>query len=122
MKSEKTSCELLWTHIRTAKTRAQAALLAILVFAVTALGGGKASALVINLNFDPDATFTAAGLTAQDIIDMKAACNFAALQLTTRYTDAINVNIRVTAVPGMGTLGMSNTPIFSIDYASLRAA
>src|ERR1043166_5986264 len=109
--------ELTSPLISTLKTQSRVALL-IIIFAVMA--GRTASALVINLTFDPDATFTGAGLTAQDVIDMKAACNFAAQQLTTKYTDAINVNIRVTAVPGVGTLGMSNTPIFSIDYAGLR--
>ena len=45
---------------------------------------GTASALNINLSYDPDATFTAAGLTAADIVAMKAANTYAALQFTGR--------------------------------------
>ena len=41
-----------------------------------------ASGLTINLTFDPDANFTAAGLTATDITNMKAACFYAATQFT----------------------------------------
>ena len=54
---------------------------------------------------------------------MKAANTYAALQLTSRFTDNINVNIMITAVPGTGTLGQSESPIRSVDsYAALRAA
>jgi hypothetical protein len=83
------------------------------------VAGGTASALTINLTFDTDANFMAAGLTATDIVNMKAACNYAALQFTDKYTDNINVNIMVTAVAGTGTLGESNTFIFSVaDYTT----
>ncbi len=78
--------------------------------------------LTINLNYDPDATFTAAGLTAADIIDMKAANTYAALQFTNSYSDPINVNIRVTAVAGTGTLGGSNTTLFSTAFATMVSA
>src|SRR5437660_8902835 len=116
MKSGNTLCELT-----SRKMRARFALLAILTWAVTA--GGTASALVINLTFDSDTVFMNAGLTATDIINMKAACNYAALQFTSNYTDNINVNIRVTAVAGTGTLGQSSTFIFSVsDYTTLRNA
>lgn len=81
-----------------------------------------ASALNINLTYDPDSTFAAAGLTAADIVNMKSAAAYAALQFTSRYRDPIDVNIKVTAVAGTGTLGMSSTPIFSTTYASLRPA
>ena len=103
--------------IRVPKTRARVALLAILALT------GTASALTINLTFDSDTVFTNAGLTPSDIVNMRAACNYAASQFTTNYTDPINVNIFVTAVPGTGTLGMSNTSIFSVPaYATLRNA
>jgi hypothetical protein len=93
------------------------------ILASTVMAAGNASALVINLSYDPDATFITAGLTANDITAMKAANTYAALQLTSRFTDNINVNILITAVPGTGTLGMSSTPIRSVDnYAALRAA
>ena len=120
MKSGNTLCELMSELIRTPKARARVTLWATLALAVAA---GTASALTINLTYAPDATFTAAGLTAADIVKMKAANTFAALQFTSNYTDNINVNIMVTAVPGTGTLGMSNTSINSLaSYAALRAA
>ena len=121
MKSGNTLCELMSELIRTPKTRARVALWAILVLAVTA--GGTASALTINLTYAPDATFTAAGLSAADIVNMKAANTYAALQFTSNFNDPINVNIMVTAVPGTGTLGMSSTFLNSLaSYAALRAA
>jgi len=120
MKSENILCESMSKLLRKSRTRVRLTLLAILVLAVTA--GRTASALNINLTYDPDATFTAAGLSAQDIIDMKAANTYAVLQLTSRYTDNINVNINVTAVAGTGTLGMSTFFINTVnDYATLRA-
>ena len=76
------------------------------------------STLTINLTYDPDATFTSAGLTAQNITDMKAANVFAAAQFTNNFNDPINVNIRVTAVPGTSTLGGSNTSIFSQPFTT----
>lgn len=80
------------------------------------------STLTINLNYASDATFTAAGLTAQDIIDMKAANVYAAQQFTNNYTDPINVNIDITAVPGTGTLGGSSTPIFFTPFGTIVSA
>src|SRR5882762_7300321 len=59
-----------------------------------------ASALIFNLNYDPDSTFTSAGLTAADIVNMKAANTYAASQFTGNFTDNIHVNITITAVPG----------------------
>jgi hypothetical protein len=101
--------------------RRKLAFLAIL--ASTVLAGGTASALVINLSYAPDATFTNAGLSAADITAMKAANDYARLQLTSRFTDNIHVNIMITAVPGTSTLGQSESPIRSVDnYAALRAA
>jgi hypothetical protein len=85
--------------------------------------GRTASALTINLTYDPDANLLAAGLTAADITNMKAACTFAATQFTSRYSDPINVNIKVTATPGTSDLGSSTTPFDSVDtYNNLRAA
>ncbi|HEY2124847.1 MAG TPA: NF038122 family metalloprotease [Chthoniobacterales bacterium] len=105
----------------TTSPRARAALWAILVLAFTA--GGTASALNINLSYDPDATFLAAGLTAADIVNMKSAAAYSASQFTSRCNDPIDVNIKITAVSGTGTLGMSSTFINSVaSYAALRAA
>src|ERR1039457_56163 len=102
-------------------TRARVAFLAI--FASTVMAAGTASALIINLTYSPDATFTAAGLSAADITAMKAANTYAALQLTSRFNDNINVNIMVTANPGTMGLGESGSQIVSIaNYAALRAS
>jgi hypothetical protein len=101
--------------------RARLGLLAIVILVVAA--GRTASALTINLTYDPDANLLAAGLTAADITNMKAACSFAATQFTSRYSDPINVNIKVTATPGTSDLGSSTTPFDSVDtYNNLRAA
>ncbi|MBS1790357.1 MAG: NF038122 family metalloprotease [Acidobacteria bacterium] len=79
------------------------------------------STLTINLTYDPDATFTTAGLSASDIIAMKAANSFAAQQFTNNYVDPINVNIKVTAVPGTGTLGGSSTSLTVTTFANMVA-
>jgi hypothetical protein len=101
--------------------KARLAFWAILVSALVA--GRTASALTINLSYAPDGTFTTAGLSAADITAMKAANTYAASQLTSRFNDNINVNIMITAVPGTGTLGQSESPIRSVnDFAALRAA
>lgn len=91
--------------------------------AVSTMALGTASALTINLTYDPDSTFTAAGLSAADITAMKAASSYAAQQLTSRYTDNINVNIKITAVAGTSTLGESSSSVLTVaDYATLRNA
>src|SRR5947207_6069436 len=82
-----------------------------------------ASGLTINLTFDPDANFTAAGLSAPDITNMKAACTYAATQFTSRYSDPINVNIKVTASAGTSDFGSSTAFFLPVDtYNNLRAA
>src|ERR1700693_3378381 len=82
-----------------------------------------AAALTINLTFDPDTTFQNAGLTSADIANMKTAASYAAAQFTNDLSDGVNVNIRVTAVSGTGTLGESNTFLTSVSsYAALRSA
>jgi len=106
--------------IRPPTARAQRALLAILALMLVAVR--TASALTINLTFN-DANLAAAGLSPADITAMKAACNSAATQFTSRYTDPINVNINVTASPGTSDLGSSTTPFDTVDtYNNLRAA
>jgi hypothetical protein len=93
------------------------------IFASMLAAASTASALTINLTFDPDANLTAAGLSAADITNMKAACTYAATQFTSRYTDPINVNIKVTASPGTSDLGSSTTFFDSVaTYNNLRAA
>jgi len=119
MKSGNARCELMVKLIRTQRVRARLALLAILVLVVAR----TASALNINLTFDTDANLMAAGLSATDITNMKAACNYAAKQFTDRYSDPINVNIMVTASPGTNDFGSSTTTFDSVNsYAALRNA
>ena len=98
--------------------------IALLTFlTLLTLGGRTASALTINLTFDTDANLAAAGLTAQNIVDMKAACSAAAKLLTDVYTDPINVNIKVIATPGTKDFGSSSTPFTTVSsYNNLRAA
>src|SRR6267378_582761 len=93
------------------------------IVALATAATGPALALTINLTFDPDSTFTAAGLSSTDIASMKAAASYAASQFTDNFTDGVNVNIRVTAVSDPGTLGMSSTSLRSFSsYAALRSA
>jgi len=107
--------------IRTHGARARVALVAVLALIMVA--GRTASALTINLTFDTDAKYTAAGLSAADITAMKAACAYAAKQFTDRYNDPINVNIMVTSSAGTSDLGSSNTRFDSVaDYPTLRNA
>src|SRR6266513_6104533 len=83
----------------------------------------SASALTINLTFDPDTNFNNAGLNATDITNMKAACTYAATQFTSRYSDPINVNIKVTASAGTSDFGSSIAFFTPVDtYNNLRAA
>jgi len=96
--------------------------LCAVVFATLVLAR-SASGLTINLTFDPDSNFTAAGLNATDITNMKAACAYAANQFTSRYSDPINVNIKVTASAGTNDFGSSVAFFSPIDtYNNLRAA
>src|ERR1700736_697210 len=115
----KKSLELISNLMRAVSNRMRAAsFLAILVLAV-----GPAFALMINLTYDPDSTFTAAGLSSADIANMKAAASYAASQFSNNPTDSINVNIKVTAVSSPGTLGMSSTQLISVSsYTALRGA
>src|SRR5690349_4218717 len=111
---------LLDQFARVCKTQSCATLLGfVLCLAITA---APAFALTINLNFDPDSTFLNAGLSSADIANMKAATAYAAAQFTNNLSDGVNVNIRVTAVAGTGTLGQSNTFLTSVSsYNSLRS-
>jgi hypothetical protein len=107
--------------IRPPAARARRLLLAGLALMLVA--ASTASALTINLTFQTDQQYMAAGLTAPDITNMKAACASAATQFTSRYSDPINVNIKVTASAGTSDLGSSTTPFDIVDsYNNLRAA
>jgi hypothetical protein len=120
MKSGNAPFELMPKPARSRAVPARVALLAILALAIA---GRNAFALNINLTFAPDANLMAAGLTAADITAMKAACASAATEFTSRYSDPIDVNIKVTASPGTSDLGSSTTPFDTVDsYNNLRAA
>src|SRR5437660_26134 len=110
----------LGRRLRDWRTQSRATFLAFVVLLLAAVI--PAFALTINLNFDADSTFLNAGLSSADIVNMKAAASYAAAQFTINLSDGVNVNIRVTAVPGTGTLGESNTFLASVSsYASLRS-
>jgi hypothetical protein len=120
MKSRNFSSDSMMKLIRTSTARVPKALA---ILALVLVAGSTASALNINLEFDTDANYMAAGLSAADITAMKAACASAATQFTSRYSDPINVNIKVTASPGTTDLGSSTTPFDTVDtYNNLRAA
>jgi DNA-binding beta-propeller fold protein YncE len=121
MKSGNTHFELMSKLTQTQRMRTRMALLAVFVLVVAAIR--PASALNINLTFDTDANLMAAGLTATDIANMKAACASAATQFTSRYSDPINVNIMVTSSAGTSDLGSSNTFFDTVaSYTALRNA
>src|SRR5436190_18385354 len=103
--------------------RGRARTIRSVIVALAIAVSGPAVALTINLTYDPDSTFTTAGLSVADIANMKAAASYAASQFTDNFTDSVNVNIKVTAVSGRMTLGSSNTSLVSVSsYTALRGA
>src|SRR5882762_7546614 len=98
---------LILTPILGVVRQRRASLLALMMTAV--LTSIPASAVTVNLTYDPDTTFLNAGLSSADLPKMKAAASYAAAQFSNNLTDTVNVNIKITAVPGTGTLGQSNT-------------
>src|ERR1700736_3533079 len=112
---------LIGEPIRVVRRRSRATLLALVLAAAAA--AIPAAALTINLTYDPDSTFLNAGLSSADIAKMKAAASYAVSQFTDNLTDGVNVNIKITAVPGTGTLGQSDSFLASTpNYSALRAA
>src|ERR1700758_962791 len=112
---------LILELLHVTRTQPRATLLMFVLLAV--VSAAPAIGLTINLTYDPDSTFLNAGLSSTDIANMKAAASYAASQFTNNLHDGVNVNIKVTAVAGTGTLGESNTFITSVsNYASLRSA
>src|SRR5947208_4070628 len=55
---------------------------------------GPAVALTINLTYDPDSTFTTAGLSAADIVNMKAAASMQLRSLPTILLTTSTVNTK----------------------------
>ncbi|MFB3891618.1 MAG: NF038122 family metalloprotease [Phycisphaerae bacterium] len=89
-----------------------AAILACLILAAPA-----GAALTINLTFDASVTSLANSGTIQ------AACNYAAQQFTSNFTDPITIHITVVAVPGTTILGESLTNLNgTYTYAQVTAA
>ena len=81
------------------------------------------SGLIINSSYDPDATFTAAGLSVQDIRHFqiqKAANAYALPQFTSNFNDPINVNIHADLRRRHWKRPMSNTSIGSVTYANIE--
>src|SRR5438132_6507749 len=95
--------------------RGRARTMRSVIVALAIAVSGPAVALTINLTYDPDSTFSAAGLSVADIANMKAAASYAASQFTDNFTDSVNVNIKVTAVSGRMTLGSSNISMLYVS-------
>src|SRR5205085_12028350 len=109
-------------YSRVSRTKAARKALWAIVFVAVVLAR-SAGALTINLTFAPDANFASAGLNATDINNMKAACTYTATQFTSRYSDPININIKVTASAGTSDFGSSTAFFTPVDtYNNLRAA
>src|SRR5437588_4309914 len=109
-------------YSRVSRTKAARRALWAIVFVAVILAR-SAGALTINLTFAPDANFASAGLSKSDIDNMKAACTYAATQFTSRYSDPINVNIKVTVSAGTSDFGSSTAFFLPVDtYNNLRAA
>ena len=73
MNSGNVHCGLVSKLTQIQRVRVRRGLL-LLLLTVILVAGRTASALNINLTFDTDANLMAAGLTAADIANMKAAC------------------------------------------------
>ena len=122
LKSGNVRCGLVSKLTQIQGVRARRGLVLLLLTVIMAVGR-TAYALNINLTFDTDANFMAAGVSAADLPAMKAACQYAAKQFTDRYSDPINVNIMVVATPGQTDFGRSNFDSFAVDdYTALTNA
>ena len=77
-----------------------------------------AHALIINPTFDASLL---ANLSPADVISAENAFVYAASQFTALYNDPIQINIRLSAVAGTGTLGQSSTSLLGVlTYAQTR--
>src|SRR5882757_3821193 len=83
-------------------------------------GFAPAEALTIVRINDPS---LAANLSPADVTNASAAFDYAAAQIAALYTDPVQVNIVLAAVPGTGTLGESSTSLRGpFTYTQIRAA
>jgi len=72
--------------------------------------------LVIGLTYDGTVVTNFGGNASA----FQTAFTTAANNISSQYTDNIHVNINVTTVAGSGTLGASNTTLFSSTWSNLR--
>jgi len=85
-----------------------------------AISSGSASATAVIFNFTFDATIAANfGANAGNFMNAFTA---AGNVYSSNYSDPIHVNIAVTSVTGVGTLGMSSQSIFNQSYLNLYKA
>jgi hypothetical protein len=95
--------------------------MALLAIALIASGKPAFATLIFNPTYN-DAAMSAAGLTAGQITSVHTAFAAAAAQFSSDFNDPIDININVTAVAGVGTLGQSNTFVDSFSYTAIRNA
>src|SRR5438309_9725308 len=81
--------------------RGRARTMRSVIVALAIAVSGPAVALTINLTFDPDSTFTGAGLSSTYIVNMKSAAAYAASQFSKNFTDSMYSTIRVSVVSGL---------------------
>ncbi|HXC53508.1 MAG TPA: NF038122 family metalloprotease [Candidatus Limnocylindrales bacterium] len=81
---------------------------------------GAQSALALTIVRTNDAS-VAANLSPADVTSANAAFDYAAAQISAAFSDPIQINITMAAVPGTGTLGQSSTSLLGVlTYASMR--
>ena len=87
------------------------------IFSVLLTGNVRAGLLIVRTD---DASMTT-NLSAADKISADAAFDYAAQQFQNRFSDNIQINIRLAAAPGTGTLGQSSTSLVGIlTYGQTR--
>ena len=65
----------------------------------------------------------AAHLSPHDLVNARAAFDYAAAQFSALYSDPVEINITLAAAPGTRLLGHSSTSLLGMwTYASLRSA
>lgn len=82
------------------------------------LGPLACAGLVINPTWDPSLSVN---LSAADVANVQNAFNYAAQQFQNKFSDNIQINIRIAAQAGTGILGQSTTQLVGVlDYATTR--
>ena len=89
------------------------------IFSVLLAGNARAGLLIVRTD---DASMTT-NLSAADKISADAAFDYAAQQFQNRFSDNIQINIRLAAAAGTGTLGQSSTSLLGVlTYGETRTA